>query len=67
MAENEKIRDMPEAGTPERVAYSLWTDIRHIAPTADDLAERVRHQLDLFAQCLKAARGHSHDTSQLFK
>lgn len=56
-----KISNLPDSGSPERVAYDLWNDLRALSnkKTADEtFSDYAARRLALYAQCLNAAKGH---------
>jgi hypothetical protein len=53
------------SGTPERIAFELWSDMRNELPHEKKGAELVAQKLAFFAQCLKAAKGELIDAGKL--
>jgi hypothetical protein len=55
------------SGSPQRVAYDLWNTMRADSPsfTSTDFKKKVKGQLDLYQQCLRATRSGIIDTSDL--
>ena len=53
-----RVTNMPDGGSPERVAYDLYVGIRsYIAPSAgSDLKTIAKRHLDLFVACRTAVR-----------
>ena len=54
MADDVKITNLPDRGTPERVAYDLFRFLRNLQ------GEQLDNALDQYAKCLKAAKGLDH-------
>lgn len=54
MADDVKITNLPDGGTPERVAHDLFRYLRNLQ------GEQLDQALDQYAKCLKAAKGLDH-------
>lgn len=65
MADAVKISNMPDGGSPARVAYDLWYMLRANLPSTGDNKAKMQRQLDLYAQCLNAASGSKYDISNI--
>lgn len=66
MADDVRITNLPDSGSPERVAYDLWNDLRAVGnkKTADEtFSDYAARRLALYTQCLRAVRGAPVDTS----
>lgn len=66
MAETVRVSNMPESGTPARVAYDLWVALNAVLPQERDAKKRIEMNLNLYAECLNAAHGQAHDTSKIY-
>jgi hypothetical protein len=62
MADDVRITNLPDSGSPERVAYDLAFLILRTASPVDYSQTRV---LDTFADCLKVVRGGGYKLSEL--
>ncbi len=54
MADNVRISNMPDSGSPERVAYDLWQALNYNFSDLANPRETVRMRLALYSQCLNA-------------
>lgn len=54
-ADSVKITNMPDGGSPQRVAYDLMSRIIHLEAGQTNTRKAV---LDLYAECLDAAHGY---------
>lgn len=52
-----RIANMPESGSPARVAYDLYIGLRPARAEGTPFEDRKKAMLDLYAECLEAARG----------
>lgn len=58
-SETVRVSNMPESGSPARVAYELWCLLRSELPRLDGEA-KIARSLDLYAECLEAT-SHQRD------
>jgi hypothetical protein len=59
-----RITNLPDSGSPERVAYDLWVALRGSLPEAKGIP-RITTALALYSQCLNAARNVTVDTTKI--
>jgi hypothetical protein len=58
MAEQDvRVRNLPDSGSPERVAYDLWRFMKGPFEKGESKEAQKRQLLDLYAECLEATRG----------
>lgn len=60
----DKVVDVASNGSPERVGYDLFSDLRHALPRAEGL-DYIDSQLRLYKACRAAARGVGWDKGKL--
>lgn len=52
-------------GSPTRVAYDLWYNLRYLLPSHQNAAQGIADELALFERCRSAAHGVRYDASKL--
>jgi hypothetical protein len=52
-----RISNLPDSGSPARVAYDLWYILRGKLEAKASKSEDIAAQLDLYAECLDATHG----------
>jgi hypothetical protein len=60
-----RIRNMPDSGSQERVAYDLYMHLRPSARDGQSFDERKMQILDLYADCLKVVKSGGYRLSDL--
>jgi hypothetical protein len=60
-----RIENLPSSGSAERVAFDLFATLYPYLGKTQTFAERANQALSLYAECRKAVRGSTFDTSQL--
>ena len=60
-----RIRNMPDSGSPERVAYDLYVYLRPSHQDGQSHEERKKQVLDLYADCLKVVKAGGYKLSEL--
>lgn len=65
MADAVRITNLPDSGSPERVAYDLWLALRHNFNDRSTPQDTVRIQLALYSQCLNAVSHGDVDVSEI--
>jgi hypothetical protein len=67
MAEAVRVSNMPDGGSPERVAYDIWWYLKGLVPSEAKGNARVKGFLDLYAACLDTVKtGETPDLTRLF-
>lgn len=58
MSDAVRVTNLPDSGSPERVAYDLMTYISRNGHKRQNESVSIKdHVLDLYAECLRATQG----------
>lgn len=53
-----RIENLPDGGSPARVAWDMVKHLQKLLPETADREERIKAYLDLYADCYRAAIGN---------
>ena len=65
MTDQVTVRNLPDGGSCERVAFDLWRALlQHLESAPTGLAT-IQRKLDLYAECLMATKSIGHDARRI--
>jgi hypothetical protein len=65
MTDSVRITNLPDGGSPERVAFDLYMQLRVALPKKEDAFQRIEQHLALFSECRLVVRGEIPNVSRL--
>lgn len=65
MAEQVTVTNMPDSGSPEKVAYDLYRYLSGILPKGREGEDRILQHLQLYSACLHTVQGGTPNVAAL--
>lgn len=65
MSDQVRVTNMPDSGSPQRVAFELFTYLRSLHPNEGEPAVRAQKLLLFYGECLRTVHGGTPDITNL--